>query len=206
MPLPEIIRKTHFVAVTLFFLIYLVKTILLLANKKEQLASLTKKTRVIEMIVSFLSLATGIWLMIYVDIGAMLILKITLVFLSIPLAIIGFKRGNKAMATISFLLILAAFGMGEMSKNKKAVVGDVKGADGSIDGRTLYVNNCVTCHGANGKNGIPGAPDLSATQLSPDSIASIVMNGRNTMGRIDGLSKEHAMAIATYVNDSLKGK
>src|ERR1700740_3864006 len=110
-----ILLKTHFVVVTIFFLIYLIKTILLLANKNEQLQSFTKKVKVIEMIVSFLFLATGIYLMTQIpEIKPILIIKITIVLLAIPLAIVGFKKGNKGLATLSFILILAAFGMGEM--------------------------------------------------------------------------------------------
>ena len=121
----EIVKKTHFIVVTIFFLIYLIKTILLLANKTEALQSFTKKIKVIEMIVSFLFLATGIYLMTQIpEIKPMLIIKITIVLMAIPLAIIGFKKGNKGLATLSFILILAAFGIGEMMKNKKAVVSE----------------------------------------------------------------------------------
>src|ERR1700749_4533260 len=111
----EIIKKTHFAVVTIFFLIYLIKTFLLLANKNEALQSFTKKAKVLEMIVSFLFLATGIYLMFNMAvIPAMLIIKITIVFLSIPLAVVGFKKQNKGLATLAFVLILAAFGLGEM--------------------------------------------------------------------------------------------
>src|SRR5438477_11062820 len=112
----EILRKTHFLVVTILFLIYLIKTILLLANKKEILQFFTKKIKVIEMIVSFLFLATGIYLMTQIpEIKMELIFKISLVFLAIPLAVVGFKKGKKALATVSFLLILGAFALAEMS-------------------------------------------------------------------------------------------
>ena len=77
----EIIKKTHFVVVTIFFLIYLIKTILLVANKKEQLQNFTKKIKVLEMIVSFLFLGTGIYMMTQVEITSLLIIKISMVFL-----------------------------------------------------------------------------------------------------------------------------
>ena len=118
----SIILKTHFIVVTLFFIIYLIKTILLLASKNEALASFSKKVKVPEMIISFLFLATGIYLMTQVEIKPLLIVKITIVFLSIPLAVVGFKKGNKGLATLAFLLIVGAFGIGEMMKKKTAVV------------------------------------------------------------------------------------
>ena len=200
-----ILLKTHFAVVTIFFLIYLIKTILLLANKTEALQSFTKKIKVIEMIVSFLFLATGVYLMTQIpEIKPMLIIKITIVLLSIPLAIVGFKKGNKGLATLSFILILAAFGMGEMMKNKKAVVSEkAVNTDGSINSQELYMANCSSCHGDNGKKGLAGALDLSVTKLSNDSISSIIINGRNTMGKINGLTSEQAKAIAAYVKTDI---
>ncbi|HKC68956.1 MAG TPA: hypothetical protein VKG26_12050, partial [Bacteroidia bacterium] len=59
----EILKKTHFVVVTIFFLIYLIKTLLLLTDKKDALTSFTKKVKVLEMIVSVLFLVTGVYLM-----------------------------------------------------------------------------------------------------------------------------------------------
>jgi len=204
----EIIKKTHFAVVTIFFLIYLIKTIMLLIDKKEALASFTKKVKVLEMVVSFLFLATGVYLMIQLpEIKPMLIIKITIVFLSIPLAVVGFKKGNKGLATLAFVLILAAFGMGEMMKKKTAVVTEsAVNADGTINGGELYTANCASCHGADGKLKMAGALDLSITQLSNDSISSIILNGRNTMTKINGLTPEQAQAIAAYVSTNIKGK
>jgi len=195
----EILKKTHFVVVTIFFLIYLIKTILLLANKKEALQSFTKKFKVIEMIVSVLFLGTGIYLMTQVaEIKMTLIIKISMVFLSIPLAIVGFKKGNKALALISFLLITGAFGIAEMSGKKNK-------AKGGANTEELYTNNCGTCHGKDGKLGLSGATDISITQLSADSITSIILNGRNMMPKTT-LTPDQAKEIAGYVNDKIKGK
>jgi uncharacterized membrane protein SirB2 len=195
----EILKKTHFVVVTIFFLIYLIKTALLLANKKEQLQSFSKKVKVLEMIVSFLFLGTGIYLMTQVaEIKMLLIVKISLVLFSIPLAVVGFKKGNKALATLSFLLIVAAFGLAEMSAKKNT-------AKGGANAEELYTNNCSSCHGKDGKLGLSGASDLTVTQLTVDSIVSIVVNGRNIMPKTN-LSPEQARSIAQYVHENIKGR
>jgi uncharacterized membrane protein SirB2 len=205
----EIIRKTHFVVVTIFFLIYMIKTLLLLANKKDKLASFTKKTKVLEMIVSFLFLGTGIYLMTQIpEIKIELIIKISMVLMAIPLAVIGFKRGNKGMAVLSFLLILGAFGLAEMSAKRnsaKVTVNDLN-SDGSINGKLLYTDNCAKCHGDNGKAGIMGATDLSLTKLSNDSIATITEKGRNQMPATVGLTIEQRNGIAKYIEENIKGK
>lgn len=206
----EIIRKTHFVVVTIFFLIYLIKTILLLANKKENLQSFTKKIKVIEMIVSFLFLGTGIYLMTQIpEIKMSLIIKISMVLFSIPLAVIGFRKGNKGLAVASFLLILGAFGIAEMNKHagtKAKEPIDALNSDGSINGEVLYKANCEACHGMDGKKNLAGALDLSVTKLSSDSIDKIIQHGRGGMAKFDGLTPENRDAIAKYVESNIKGK
>jgi len=203
----EIIKKTHFIVVTIFFLIYLIKTILLLANQKENLQSFTKKIKVVEMIVSFLFLGTGIYLMTQIpEIKTELIIKISMVFLSIPLAVIGFKKGNKGLAVLSFLLILGAFGLAEMSakKNSAKVSNSDLNSNGTVNGQLLYVDNCAKCHGADGKAGLVGATDLSLTKLSMDSIAILTEKGRNSMPATVGLTIEQRNGIAQYILDNIK--
>ena len=205
----EIIKKTHFVVVTIFFLIYMIKTLLLLANKKENLLSFSKKIKVIEMIVSFLFLGTGIYLMFLIpEVKIELIIKISMVFLSIPLAVIGFKKGNKALAVLSFLLITAAFGLAEMAahKNSAKVTNNDLSSDGTINAKQLYIDNCAKCHGENGKAGVVGASDLSITQLSADSITNLTETGRKSMPATVGLTIEQRKAMTQYILENIKGK
>lgn len=203
----EILKKTHFVVVTIFFLIYFIKTILLIANKKEQLQSFTKKIKAVEMIVSFLFLGTGIWLMALIpEIKIELIIKISMVLMAIPLAIVGFKKGNKGLAILSFLLITGAFGLAEMAakKNKAKVTVNDLNNDGSINAKLLYTDNCAKCHGDDGKAGIMGATDLSVTKLSLDSISSLTDKGRKNMPATVGLTIEQRNAIAQYILNNIK--
>ncbi len=48
-------------------------------------------------------------------------------------------------------------------------------------GRTLYVNQCASCHGENGKLGNSGAKDLSKSVLSVDEIREILTEGKGAM-------------------------
>ena len=85
--------SSYLISVLLFTLIYLIKTILLLSDKEELLEKFKKKTKVTEMIVSFGFLATGIFLITQVpEINKFMIIKLVLVFASIPLAVVGFKK------------------------------------------------------------------------------------------------------------------
>jgi len=201
------ISYTHFISVTIFLVIYLVKTILLLGNKQESLAKFTKSVKVPEMIVSFLFLATGIYLLLNIDvINTLLIVKIVAVFASIPLAVIGFRKQNKALAVVSFLLILASFALAEISHKKRvnpAAAAPVENqtAGTPADGHDIYVANCTRCHGDDGKLGLTGATDLSATTLDINAQLEVVKNGRNgTMPAFAGvLNDEEIGAVVGYV-------
>ena len=200
----EAISLTHRISVTLFFLIYVVKTVLLLSNRADLLQKFTKATKVIEMIVSALFLITGVYLMTQLaHIETILWVKIIIVLASIPIAVVGFKKGNKILAALSLLMITAAYGLGEVGKKHRE-----KGAEVSanvIDGKEIYEAKCIVCHGGDGKAGLSGASDLSKTAISTDSIKNIILNGRNTMVKVP-ITEEQAAAVAGYVEGSIKGK
>lgn len=198
---------THYLVVTLFLLLYVVKTVLLLSNKQDVLAAFSKKTKVFEMIISTLFLVTGVFLLTQLPFGSkydyLLWIKITMVFASIPLAVIGFKKGNKILAALSLLLITGSFGLAEVYHKRKNIAADAPQISGN-DGKALYEANCKLCHGNDGKAMLSGAPDLTATALEKAGIKDIILNGRNLMVKVD-VSDEQADAIADYVLGTIKG-
>src|SRR5690349_15874804 len=102
---------THLTSVIIFMVIYLVKIILLLANSTERLRSFTKMVKVPEMIVSFLFLGTGVYMLTQLPaINMFMWIKIACVLASIPLAVVGFRKGNKALAVLAVLLIVGSYG------------------------------------------------------------------------------------------------
>ena len=90
------ILHLHYLVVTLFLLIYVIKTILLLSNKNDLLGKFSKKIKVPEMIISTLFLLTGVFLLTKLPFGGkydyLLWIKLSMVAVSIPVAIIGFKK------------------------------------------------------------------------------------------------------------------
>ena len=194
---------SHTLFVVLFTLIYLIKTILLLSDKDDLLEKFKKKTKVLEMIVSFGFLATGIYLMTLLpEINMFLIIKIALVLASIPLAVVGYKKKNKVLATLSFFLIIVAFGIAQKAKNEKA--GDKIVA---VNGKEIFEEKCTLCHGSNGKLGLSGAKDLSVTALDHQNIITIITEGKNTMASYKAvLTPEQIEAVANYIESDLKGK
>lgn len=201
---------THYLVVCLFLLLYVIKTILLLSDRRELLEKFTKKTRVFEMIVSALFLITGIYLAAQLAFNSrydyLFWIKLVMVFASIPLAVIGFKRGNKILASLSLLFITGAFGLAEVYGAKRAkekVPAEVVADAGS--NQALYIQNCSLCHGADGKLGASGAKDLTKTTLTVEEIKNIILHGKGLMRPI-GVSDDEAVAIAAYVEEELKGE
>lgn len=198
----DVIYQTHKISVLLFLLLYVVKTILLLTGKIEALQKITKAVKVPEMIISTLFLVTGIYMLTQIpEIKPLLIVKIIVVLASIPIAIIGFKKQNKALASISLIMIIAAYGMAEMSKKAK---GSKAENNNIADASSLYKTNCSSCHGDDGKLGLTGATDLSTSALDNAGIIHVIANGRGAMAPFKGaLSDEQVQAVAGYV-ESLK--
>ncbi len=200
---------THKLVVTLFLIIYLIKLFLLLTNKEEGLASFTKKVKIPEMAISALFLITGIALLyLKGTINTMLIVKLVAVFASIPVAVIGFKRKNKLLATFAIILVVAAYGLAEMSKkpSKKEVVLEA-GSDSTEQaydpishGKAIYSTYCVECHGENGAKGASGAKDLSKSILTEEEARKIINYGKNNMMKYEGiLTEKEIQAVSLYV-------
>jgi mono/diheme cytochrome c family protein len=194
---------SHTLFVVLFTLIYLIKTILLLSDREELLEKFKKKTKVAEMIVSFGFLATGIFLLTQMPhIPTIMYIKMALVLLSIPLAVIGYKKKNKVLATLSFFLIVVSFSLAFQAK--KELAGDKIVA---VNGKDIFKDKCSLCHGDDGKLGMSGAKDLSVTQLPHAGILEIINNGKNGMAAYkETLSAEQIEAVASYIETDLKGK
>ncbi len=193
------IRHTHVLSVILFLAIYLIKTVLLLMNKKDALAKFTKGVKVPEMIISTLFLATGVYMLTQVpEIKSLLIIKIVAVVISIPLAIIGFKKQNKALAVVSLLLIITAYGLAEMSKKQKSKSMEAI-SDNTLNGQKLYNASCTSCHGVDGKLNLMGAKDLSLSILDTSARIEIIKNGKNAMSSFGAmLTEEQIKAVAAY--------
>ena len=193
----------HRILVSLFLLQYMVKLILLLAGKSEELAKYTKATRVAEMIVSLGFLLTGGWLLIQMsDVSKFMIIKLVCVFASIPLAIIGFKKANKALAVLAVVLIFAAYGLAEM--NVKAMSGgkvDTSAAKDPLEaGKFIFQEkNCIGCHGADGKLAANGAKDLSVTTLTLDQQKALIKSGKTPMPAYNDLTEEQLNELTAYI-------
>lgn len=207
------ILHTHKVVVGLFIFIYLVKTIfLLMPDKEEVLEKISRFTKIPEMVISFLMLGTGVFLLINASvINTLLIVKIGSVFASIPLAIIGFKKKIKPLAVLSLLLLVGAYGMAEIHKKRKAIIDpaqlSIQPTPEQImdQARSIYASNCASCHGLDGKLGLSGAKNLQESTLSYEQKFEILKYGKNAMpGYGKQLSDEQIEALITHIEQNLQ--
>lgn len=193
----------HKTAVILFMALYLFKWIGLTFNQQGLTAFFAKKgLRIFEMVISTLFLFTGIYLLMKMPAelrSNLLWIKIALVLSSIPIAVIGFKRSNKILATLSVLMIVASYGLAEMHKKRPAVNKEETVA--ATTGEDIYkANNCAVCHGADGKLMLNGAKDLTASTLSRAETEHQILNGKNAMpGYKNSLTPEQLKSLTDYI-------
>lgn len=75
----------------------------------------------------------------------------------------------------------------------------------AASGSQLYMDNCVVCHGQDGKAGMSGATDLSTSVLSHQNTVDVIANGRNAMRAFSNqFSKEEIEVIAKHVESLRK--
>lgn len=218
-----ILSKIHWLSVLSFLILYIYKLILLIANKIGNLDNFSKKFRIPEIIISLLFLITGIILITNTgNTSNFLWTKLVMVFASIPIGIIGFKKHKKSLAILCVLLIVASYGMAEANKgvSKKKlraalqntpmpkIENNVKDSTQteqykkqSVEyGKQLYTAACINCHGENGDLGKSGAKSLIKTSLNDQEKAMLIQRGKGIMPAYSSLSDAQVQAIVQYIN------
>ncbi|MEO5571466.1 MAG: SirB2 family protein [Bacteroidia bacterium] len=195
---------THTLAVMLFLILYLVKTFLLVTDKKDSLQKFSAKMKVPEMIIATLFLVTGIFLAVKSgDLGPWFYAKMAAVLSSIPLAIIAFKRMNKALALIAMIFLVYAYGISETKSptfKQESSTNEFASVAPDALGKTIFESKCTGCHGTDGKTGLSGAKDLTQSLKSSEQKVEIISNGKNAMMAYKNqLSEDQIKAVAGYV-------
>lgn len=89
------------------------KVVMMVVNK-EKFKIIRDKTKVVEMVLGTLILASGGWLLAKTPFSSQgwLHVKMTLAIIGIPLAIVGFKKQNVMLAALSLGVFFYVFYMG----------------------------------------------------------------------------------------------
>lgn len=88
------------------------------------------------------------------------------------------------------IIVLVVFACSSAPKEQK-----------KADGKTLFTENCSTCHGDDGKAGVMGAADLSRSALDKNSMYGIIKGGKGAMTGFSAvLSEEQVYSVIEYVN------
>jgi len=204
---------SHVLFVTLFILLYIVKTGLMVSGKTEWLIKLTTKGKIPEMVISILFLATGIGLMYMMydksgEVPEWLYIKLGAVFASIPLAIIGIRKGQKWIMVFGCVLLIYAYGVSEtkstsFSKKIDSTVVANKDAvnyDLLSHGTAIYSAFCRQCHGKDGKMGLSNAKDLTQSTMTAEQQRSIIQSGKGMMpGFKDQISGDELEALLAFL-------
>src|SRR5262245_7849769 len=78
-------------------------------------------------------------------------------------------------------LLLAACATADEQINRKTAATPSKPAPLVPDGMAVFRQYCVTCHGADGKLGLNGAKDLTASTLTLEERINIIAYGKKIM-------------------------
>jgi mono/diheme cytochrome c family protein len=120
--------------------------------------------------------------------------------------VIGFKKKKKFLAVLSIFLLIAAYGLAEVAKKKQrtqTVDTESIDIDTADQGKIVYNQLCIRCHGDNGDAMIAGAKNLKISTLSSVEISTIIMKGQGGMPAFENLSESQLKAVVQYT-ESLK--
>ena len=211
------ILHLHVTVVTVFLILLLVKTILLLIKKTNLLDKIRAKTKVLDMILGVLILATGGYLLFLKSSPELYhYVKIVVMLIAIPLGIVGIKRKKLVLALISLLAFIYIYGVAETKSHKfkrdkfelteyaeDEATNNIVNQNMATNmkrAKAIYNALCAECHGEDGKKGLFNAKDLTASSLTNEQQDDIITNGKGTMRAFkNDLGEPEIESLVAYI-------
>lgn len=104
-----------------------------------------------------------------------------------------------------FLFFLAVIGVVACESEADKSVGQTKATQTTGQktiasvGMVVFRQNCVICHGADGRLGLNGAKDLTLSERPLEERVQLITHGKNLMAPFQSiLSPEEIAAVAAY--------
>lgn len=72
------------------------------------------------------------------------------------------------------------------------------------DAKNLYTMKCASCHGSDGKLGMSGAKDLSASKITDQQIMCTIQSGQNAMPAFKDAIPDYQLEKLVTVVKSLR--
>ncbi len=121
-------------------------------------------------------------------------------FLLIILHSIPKKLMMKLRITVAFFLFgIFLIACSENKVRNQPDEASLKTTSSISVGEQIYDKYCKLCHGKDGKLGLNGAKDITASVLTLEERILLIKNGKNTMTPFEGiLSEEEIKAVARY--------
>ena len=102
-----------------------------------------------------------------------------------------------SMAILFFGILL--FSCSENKVRNQPDKASLKTTSSISEGEQIYKKYCILCHGSDGKLGLNGAKDITASTLTLEERILLVTHGKNTMTPFEGiLSEEEIKAVVRY--------
>jgi mono/diheme cytochrome c family protein len=118
--------------------------------------------------------------------------------------VVGFKLTMMRKHILFFMGVIAAIGFaacGNAASSSETTSANAK----ALSGEQVYNDNCVICHGVDGKAQMAGATDLSTSVLTPESASNVIANGRNGMRSFaTQLTKDEIDAVVKHIESLRK--
>jgi len=71
--------------------------------------------------------------------------------------------------------------------------------------KKLFIDNCVVCHGEDGKRQLANASDLSISKLQKKELKEIISNGRKSMPPYKSVFDEDELnLLVEYIENEIK--